>query len=258
MIQTDIEFQNFNSTMGRRSNSGLDYFSFDVDFFNDPKIEFVAAKYGNIGEIITVKLLCRIYREGYFITWGEDEAFLFAAKAGPDITKNIVDQTVEELASRDFFSEKHFKKFSILTSNGIQLRYLLSTSRRQETEMIKEYLVADITGFNVNITALNADIMYQSKVKESKVKESKDKYADFVNMTKEEHSALVKKFGESETKDWIEKLNLWKGSKGKKTKSDYYTILSWERKNGSTSETGKGSNIGTKKDFGDFTGKINF
>jgi len=98
----------------------------------------------------------------------------------------------------------------------------------------------------------------QSRVDKSKVKENKEKYADFVNMTKEEHTTLVKKFGESETKDWIEKLNFWKGSKGKKTKSDYFTILSWERKNGSTSERGKGSNIGTKEDFGDFTGKIDF
>jgi hypothetical protein len=26
--------------------SGLDYFSFDIDFFNDEKIEFVSAKFG--------------------------------------------------------------------------------------------------------------------------------------------------------------------------------------------------------------------
>jgi len=211
--------------LGRRSNSGLDYFSFDVDFFNDPKIEFVAAKYGNIGEIITIKLLCRIYREGYFIPWGEDEAFLFAAKAGPEITKDVVDLTVEELARRDFFSEKHLKKLHILTSRGIQLRYLLSTARRQDTEMIKDYLVVDINGFNVNIKPLNAGNMYQSKVKESKVKESKNKYADFVEMTEKEHGALVESFGEGVTTDWIERLNLWKGSKGKKTKSDYLTIL---------------------------------
>jgi hypothetical protein len=34
----------------------------------------------------------------------------------------------------------------------------------------------------------------------------------------------------AETEDWIEKLSLWKASKGKKTKSDYFTILSWARK----------------------------
>ena len=39
---------------------GLDYFSFDVDFFNDEKIEFVYAKFGTIGEIITIQLLCKI------------------------------------------------------------------------------------------------------------------------------------------------------------------------------------------------------
>lgn len=36
--------------------------------------------------------------------------------------------------------------------------------------------------------------------------------------------------------DWIEKLSLWKAAKGMKTKSDYYTILMWARKDGERME----------------------
>ena len=61
--------------------------------------------------------------------------------------------------------------------------------------------------------------------------EQKKKYADFVTMTEEEHNKLVEQFGEQGTKDRIENLNLYKGSKGVVYKSDYMTVLAWERKN---------------------------
>jgi hypothetical protein len=60
--------------------------------------------------------------------------------------------------------------------------------------------------------------------------EDKKKYAEFVTLTEDEHQKLVDKFGEAGTKDKIEALNLWKGSKGKKTASDYMTILNWDRR----------------------------
>jgi DNA replication protein DnaD len=59
----------------------------------------------------------------------------------------------------------------------------------------------------------------------------KNKYADFVSLTLEEYQKLLEEFGEQGTADRIEKLNLYKGSTGKKYKSDYLTILNWERKN---------------------------
>ena len=40
---------------------------------------------------------------------------------------------------------------------------------------------------------------------------------------------LIEKFG-SDTKNWIERLNNYIGSKGKKYKSHYHTILAWDRK----------------------------
>ena len=208
--------------MGRRSNSGLDYFSFDVDFFNDQKIQFIQATLGNVGELIAIKLLCLIYRQGYYIDWGEDEAFLFANSAGPETTKELVDKTVAELIKRKFFSEKHYKKYKILTSNGIQARYLESTRRRQNVSVAKEYLIVDIRGFNVDLITTKENNMYQSKVKESKVK-----YSDFVMLTDSEHKKLVDAHGEESAKLFIEKLDHYKGSNGKKYNSDYHAILTW-------------------------------
>jgi hypothetical protein len=71
-----------------------------------------------------------------------------------------------------------------------------------------------------------------SKVKLSKdnLREDKICHLDFVFLTKEEHSKLVEKFGESRTADLIEELNSGIGSKGYKYKSHYHTILNWARR----------------------------
>lgn len=160
--------------MARTHKTGLDYFSFDIDFFNDEKVEFVSAKYGNIGELIVVKLLCRIYRNGYFLKWGEDECLLFSKRSGDSINQDLVDDVISELLNRDFFCNETYKKYFVLTSNGIQRRFLEATKRRKSVDVAEEYFIADTTGFNVNIISLNVNINTQRKVKESKGKERKE------------------------------------------------------------------------------------
>ncbi len=58
----------------------------------------------------------------------------------------------------------------------------------------------------------------------------KRKFLDFVLLTNDEHEKLISKFGKTETLEWIERLNEYVGSKGKKYKSHYHTILTWSRK----------------------------
>jgi len=52
-------------------------------------------------------------------------------------------------------------------------------------------------------------------------------YAEFVSLTNAEHAALVARVGEDGTKRCIEILDNYKGSTGRKYKSDYRTILNW-------------------------------
>jgi len=52
-------------------------------------------------------------------------------------------------------------------------------------------------------------------------------YAEHVRMTKDEHQKLVEAYGEDATRQLIERLDNWKGSKGKTYKNDYRAILSW-------------------------------
>ena len=55
----------------------------------------------------------------------------------------------------------------------------------------------------------------------------KIQYAEFVSMTNDEYSSLVAKVGEAGALRCIEILDNYKGSSGKKYKSDYRTMFTW-------------------------------
>jgi len=81
---------------------------------------------------------------------------------------------------------------------------------------------------------------------ERKKDDVKIKFAEFVSMTNAEYQALVTKLGnEYAAKRCIEILDNYKGSNGKKYKSDYRAILNWvierylKEKNDNDNETGK-------------------
>lgn len=67
------------------------------------------------------------------------------------------------------------------------------------------------------------------KVNNKAKKEAAEKtqYADYVFMTTKEYEKLIEQYGEPMTKRMIEILDNYKGSSGKKYKSDYRTILNW-------------------------------
>lgn len=58
----------------------------------------------------------------------------------------------------------------------------------------------------------------------------KKKYAEHVSMTEHEYTKLLDQLGEQLTQSMIDRLNNYKGSTGKKYKSDYHTVLNWHRK----------------------------
>lgn len=177
---------------------GLDFFSFDVDFFDDEKIQYVSARFGIKGEVCAIRLLTRIYRNGYFLKWDEDAPYLFAKVAGNGFTPDLVNGIVDELAKRGFFDKALLNSFGVLTSHGIQQRYFKACERRKKIEVDERLLLVDPSDFknlqirrstscyhsegecrhhvdisnqNTGISNQNADISKQSKEKETKVNE---------------------------------------------------------------------------------------
>ena len=229
-----------------RYKTGLDYFPFDIDFFNDQKIEFVTAKYGIEGEIIAVKILCKVYRNGYYLKWGEDECLLFSKKVGDNISVELVDNVINELLKRSFFDEKLYKKYQILTSKGIQERYLEATKRRKEVTLFKEYYLlnhinVDSKPENVYIIPLNVDILQQRREEKSKVKKRREekkisfsfKDEKFLNLPLTKMEVFEEKYPAKDVYNEIGKMEKWlmaekvKKDEGKKNKipKDYNSFI---------------------------------
>ena len=202
--------------MARPQKTGLDYFPFDVDFFDDDKLQFVSARFGSKGENIAIKLLCKIYKEnGYYYNWGEDEALLFAKRVGGDIQHSLVNDIVHELIKRGFFDKGMFDTFKILTSNGIQKRYTQivqnsklkrpkiqskfrvysEESEKNSEEKNKSGVYSEEIDKSSEEIAKNSEESTQSKVnksKEKKIKESIGAPSDFFDKTIQERKSFFK------------------------------------------------------------------
>ena len=158
--------------MARPQKIGLDYFPLDVDFFEDEKILAISGEFAVKGEIIALRLLCEIYKNGYFVEWSELLKNKMARLGG--LSAGLIEEVVIKLVKYRFFDESLFCEHKVLTSNGIQKRFFEAVKRRKDVKFSK-YLL--IEGVNVNINpakdVVNVNISTQSKVDESKVNESK-------------------------------------------------------------------------------------
>ncbi len=75
----------------------------------------------------------------------------------------------------------------------------------------------------------------EEEEEEDKIK--KKRHLEFVFLNDQEYQRLKDKFGEQATQNYIERLNNYIGSKGKKYKSHYHTILTWAGKDMPTKRT---------------------
>ena len=153
--------------MARTNKVGIDYFPLDTGFFTDDKLQLVESEFGIEGSYIALRLLCKIYREGCFYRWGEDQCLLFAKSIGMQgVTARLTAQVVAALVRREFFSKKLFDRYGVLTSKGIQQRYFEATRRYNRVEAVAEYTLVNLSGYdNVHLTTLSGKPKRKAKQK---------------------------------------------------------------------------------------------
>lgn len=127
--------------MARPNKTGLDYFPFDVDFFADEKIAAISGEFGIKGEITVIKLLCAVYRNGYFILWNEPLKYKLLRDL-PSVSVELFDQIVTRLIRWGFFDKGLFDSVRVLTSRGIQRRFFKIARRRSTAEKLPYLLVS--------------------------------------------------------------------------------------------------------------------
>lgn len=164
--------------MARPTKKGLDYFPLDVDFLSDLKVRRIIKACGKEAVHILVALLANIYRdEGYYVLWDDDLAFLVADEVGTK--EGTVEELVKKAVQVKFFDKDIFDKYSVLTSKGIQSRYILATKERKKVELEYKYLLTnEVNRSNISINGRNNSVNQgnnqQSKEKKSKEKEIKE------------------------------------------------------------------------------------
>lgn len=179
--------------MARPIKEGLQYFPLDVDIDQDDKILIIEAVHGIEGFGVLIKLLMKIYKEGYFYKWSRREQLIFSKRVNVDI--NSVEGIVSDSLKEGVFDKRVFERYEVLTSKGIQTRYLDAITRRKVVYFEKRYLLIDplkhlgnnakleirildentheeeVSGVNVDINVklpvVNSNISTQSKVKKS-------------------------------------------------------------------------------------------
>lgn len=164
--------------MARPLKQGLDYFPLDVGFLQDMKVRRIIKSCGASAISVLIWLLGSCYRdEGYYIWWTEDLPFIVADEIG--VTEGCVQEVVKRALQVGFFDASMKEKHGILTSAGIQKRFLEVTSRRKAAFLRRDFALISVNVDNNSINVCNNSInVYsneQSKVKKRKGKESKEK-----------------------------------------------------------------------------------
>lgn len=234
------------------AKSGLDYFPLNCQL--DEKFELIEAEFGLTGFAVVVKLLQRIYGEhGYYCEWTNEVEMIFARQLA--MSREDVNLIVQASVRRGIFSEDLFRKFEVLTSKGIQKRFLEAVSRRKEIELKNEYLLVEVGNLkknvsildkNVDINSKNVDILKQSRVEESRGEESRveesrvrrdsadplSPFGKFKNvfLTDQELQDLEDLY--RYPKKLIDRLSSYKSKCNKTYDNDYATLLDWADKDG--------------------------
>lgn len=227
--------------MARKTKPGLSYFPHDC-YFNDD-LKYLIAEHSAVGYMVYFRLLEKIYKEkGYYMKSDKRTLLMYSQEINVNIEmlNAIINFCLDENnLDEPLFNKKLFYEYDIITSKGIQDRYIEAIARRKEAEFITDYLLIDTDDVNsklknVNIIYLNADGGTQSKVNKIKVDKSKvDKskvkhgfkespYFDNLNLFKKDIGEVFQKydlkyyydrmlvFGEKyEYENWAEAAKTW-------------------------------------------------
>ena len=166
----------------------VDYFPLTVNFFDRDAIELAEAKYGIRVDGAVCKLLCKIFKEGYYIPWGEEQSLIFARKLGGELKGKEIDGIIQILLDKGFFDKESYEKFLILTSLEIQHIWIDATCRRNR----KLEDLPEIPGYAYNKRTHN-------------VKGLLDSLAQHGVTNKKEITAILKlsDYGKKGTQIWI-------------------------------------------------------
>lgn len=119
--------------MARPRKTGFEYFPFDVDFFEDDKIQFVEAVEGPVAVLAYLKLICSLYKVGVCWRWDNIAQVAFASRMNCQPAQ--IERITKAWLQARLFDPDVYEKTGYLTSKGIQKRYFFAGWRRTEIKV---------------------------------------------------------------------------------------------------------------------------
>lgn len=168
--------------MGRNKKIGLDYFPFDIDFFQDLKIRKLIKYQGGKAITVYALLLCNIYKQGYYMRWDEELPFIVSEQTG--FEEAYIREVIKCCLVIGLFSKDLYESENILTSKGIQERYQKICDLCRRNNEMHEYNI--ISSEDIYISSeekpvsseekqISSAKSTQSKVNRNKTKENSTK-----------------------------------------------------------------------------------
>ena len=134
--------------MGRKKKIGLTWFRMDVDIFQDIKVRKLIRRQGGKAFTVYALLLGDIYRNGYYMRWDTELPFIISEQTGYD--EVYIQEVIKSCLSLGLFSEKLFNTEGVLTSRGIQTRYLDALNYMKRKAEIEEYSLLSDEDYDEN------------------------------------------------------------------------------------------------------------
>jgi len=130
------------TAMARIAKSGLEYFPFDIDFFQDIRIRKLIKRQGGKAITVYALLLCLIYKNGYYMQWDDELPFIGSEISGFD--EAYISEVIKTCLSLGLFNKELFDADKVLTSKGIQTRYCNIQRLNKRMSRIDEYALIDV------------------------------------------------------------------------------------------------------------------
>lgn len=161
-----------------KSSLGLDFFNLDVNIFNDAKIIKLMHRYGPLGFMCYFLVLTNVFMNGYYLEASTTDLsyVLLNGIGGKYINgKNKLQEIILYLAYIDLI-DKELLNQNIITSKGIQKRFLVATRSRKQQDLSKYWLLEEIESSHEIVEEVKKD--QQKKPKKQKIKERRMKDID--------------------------------------------------------------------------------
>lgn len=164
--------------MARPNKFNLQYFPLDVDFFDDHKVISIEETAQIKGGYIALRLMAMVYADkGYYLEWPDKFEFTAAKRIGNGVTGALVGEIFKLCLKHELFSKEIFDRYRIVTSAGIQKRWLrVMNDLRRKVVITSEYWLvsSEETGVSSEETQPpdTESTQKEIKVNEIKVKEN--------------------------------------------------------------------------------------